>query len=172
MLRIPVSSVNCHGTMTLVIKNPVPLSLIWCTCVVPLFLRCCVIRHMVLIALKHGKVLRLPLRSNCLYNRLSQLRFDRFSRGLYNIVDPSVCDVRTLCCSLVNNMLLSLAAFRAAFEGRMGWSLRMSSSFICSSGVMGCSGVTGTVSPRGISSISGSPSVEPFDETFTTLGSG
>ena len=57
-------------------SNPVPLSLIRCTRVVPLFLRCCVIRHMVLIALKHGKVLRLPLRSYRLYNRISQFRFD------------------------------------------------------------------------------------------------
>ena len=56
-------------------SNPVPLSLIWCTCVVPLFLECCVICHMVLIA-QCGKVLRLPLRSYCLYNRISQLRFD------------------------------------------------------------------------------------------------
>ena len=57
-------------------SNPVPLSLIWCTCVVPLFLGCCVIRHMVLIALKCGKVLRLPLRSYRLSNRISQFRFD------------------------------------------------------------------------------------------------
>ena len=56
-------------------SNPVPLSLIQCTCVVPLFLRCCVIRHMVLIA-QSGKVLRLPLRSYCLNNRISQFRFD------------------------------------------------------------------------------------------------
>ena len=57
-------------------SNPVPLSLIRCTCVVPLFLRCCVICHMVLIALKSGKVLRIPLRSYRLYNRISQFRFD------------------------------------------------------------------------------------------------
>ena len=57
-------------------SNPVPLSLIQCTHVVPLFLGCCVIRHMVLIALKCEKVLRLPLRSYRLYNRISQLRFD------------------------------------------------------------------------------------------------
>ena len=57
-------------------SNPVPLSLIRCTCVVPLFLRCCVIRHMVLIALKRGKVLQLPLRSYRLYNRISQFWFD------------------------------------------------------------------------------------------------
>ena len=56
-------------------SNPVPLSLIRCTCVVPLFLRCCVICHMVLIA-QCGKVLRLPLRSYRLYNRISQFRFD------------------------------------------------------------------------------------------------
>ena len=55
--------------------NPVPLSLIWCTCVVPLFLGCCVICHMVLIA-QCGMVLWLPLRSYCLYNWVSQLRFD------------------------------------------------------------------------------------------------
>ena len=56
-------------------SNPVPLSLIRCTCVVPLFLRCCVICHMVLIA-QCGKVLRLPLRSYRLYNWISQFRFD------------------------------------------------------------------------------------------------
>ena len=58
-------------------SNPVPLSLIRCTCIVPLFLRCCVICHMVLIALKREKVLRLPLRSYRLYNRISQFQFDR-----------------------------------------------------------------------------------------------
>ena len=57
-------------------SNPVPLSLIRCTHVVPLFLRCCVIRHMVLIAQKRGKVLWLPLRSYRLYNRISQFWFD------------------------------------------------------------------------------------------------
>ena len=56
-------------------SNSVPLSLIWCTCVVPLFLRCYVIHHMVLIA-QCGKVLRLPLRSYRLYNRISQFWFD------------------------------------------------------------------------------------------------
>ena len=60
-------------------SNPVPLSLIQCTCVVPLFLRCYVIRHMVLIALKREKVLRLPLRSYRLYNRISQFRFDSYT---------------------------------------------------------------------------------------------
>ena len=59
-------------------SNPVPLSLIRCTCVVPLFLRCCVTCHMVLIALRCGKVLWLPLRPYCLYNRLSQFWFDKF----------------------------------------------------------------------------------------------
>ena len=58
-------------------SNPVPLSLIRCTHVVPLFLGCCVIRHMVLIALKREKILRLPLRSYRLYNRISQFQFDR-----------------------------------------------------------------------------------------------
>ena len=58
--------------------NPVPSSLIRCTCIVPLFLRCCVICHMVLIA-QCGKVLRLPLRSYCLYNRISQFQFDNIS---------------------------------------------------------------------------------------------
>ena len=57
-------------------SNPVPLSLIRCTCVVPLFLRCCVIYHMVLIALRREKVLRLPLRSYRLSNRIPQFRFD------------------------------------------------------------------------------------------------
>ena len=57
-------------------SNPVPLSLIRCKCVVPLFLRCCVICHMVLIALKSEKVLWLPLRSYRLYSRISQFRFD------------------------------------------------------------------------------------------------
>ena len=56
-------------------SNPVPLSLIQCTCVVPLFLRCCVICHMVLIA-QCGKVLRLPLRSYRLSNWVSQFQFD------------------------------------------------------------------------------------------------
>ena len=55
-----------------------PLSLIRCTHVVPLFLRCCVICHMVLIALKCGKVLRLPLRSYRQYNRISQFQFDSY----------------------------------------------------------------------------------------------
>ena len=36
-------------------SNPVPLSLIRCTCVVPSFLGCCIIRHMVLIALSVGR---------------------------------------------------------------------------------------------------------------------
>ena len=57
-------------------SNPVPLSLIWCTRVVPLFLGCYVIHHMVLIALKTWRVLRLPLRSCRLSNRISQFRFD------------------------------------------------------------------------------------------------
>ena len=61
---------------------------------------------------------------------------------------------------------------RSAFKGKAGWSLRMSSSSICSSGVVGCSGVLGTVSPRGISSISRSPDVESPKDTSTTLGSG
>ena len=56
-------------------SNPVPLSLIRFTCVVPLFLRCCVICHMVLIA-QCGKVLRLPLRSYRLCNQISQFQFD------------------------------------------------------------------------------------------------
>ena len=56
-------------------SNPVPLSLFWCTRVVPLFLRCYIICHMVLIA-QCGKVLRLPLRSYRLDNRISQFRFD------------------------------------------------------------------------------------------------
>ena len=56
--------------------NPVPLSLIQCTCVVPLFLWCCVICHMVLIA-QCGKVLWLPLRSYHLCNRISQFWFDK-----------------------------------------------------------------------------------------------
>ena len=56
-------------------SNPVPLSLIQCTCIVPLFLRCCVISYLVLIA-QCGKVLRLPLRSYHLYNWISQFRFD------------------------------------------------------------------------------------------------
>ena len=55
--------------------NPVPLSLIRCTCVVLLFLRCYVICHAVLIA-QCGKVLRLPLRSYHLHNGISQFRFD------------------------------------------------------------------------------------------------
>ena len=59
-------------------SNPLPLSLIWCIYVIPLFLGCCAIRHMVLIALKCGKVLRLPLRSYRQYNQLSQFRFDRY----------------------------------------------------------------------------------------------
>ena len=57
-------------------SNPVPSSLIWCTCIVPLFLRCCIICHMVLIA-QCGKVLWLPLRSYRLDNWISQIRFDR-----------------------------------------------------------------------------------------------
>ena len=59
-------------------SNPVPLSLIQCTCVVPLFLRCCVIYHMVLIA-QCGKVLWLPLRSYHLDNWISQFRFDNLA---------------------------------------------------------------------------------------------
>ena len=55
--------------------NPVPLSLIWWTQVVPSFLRCYVICHAELIA-QCGKVLQLPLRSYRLYNRISQFRFD------------------------------------------------------------------------------------------------
>ena len=58
-------------------SNPVPFSLIQCTCAVPLFLGCCVICHMVQIA-QCGKVLWLPLRSYRQYNRLSQFRFDSF----------------------------------------------------------------------------------------------
>ena len=88
-------------------SNPVPLSLIRCTCVVPLFLRCCVIRHMVLIALKHEKVLRLPLRSYRLYNRLSQFRFDI---GLSSRLEKIMMDIfqyRT-CCSRLTKLLTSL----------------------------------------------------------------
>ena len=96
----------------------------------------------------------------------------RCSRGLYNIVDPSDCDVRTLCCSLVNNMPLSPAAFSSAFEGSVGWIHRMSSSSIFSNGVVGRSGVLGTVSPCDISSISWSPLLEPFDDTSTISVSG
>ena len=75
VLWIPVLSVSCQEAMTLVIK---PCALIpdlvhMRHTLVP---RCCVIRHMVLIALKREKVLRLPLRSYHLYNRISQLRFD------------------------------------------------------------------------------------------------
>ena len=65
-------------------SNPVPLSLIQCTCVVPLFLRCCVICHMVLIA-QCGKVLWLPLRSYRLYNRISHFRFDTGNKTQYSI---------------------------------------------------------------------------------------
>ena len=57
-------------------SNPVPLSLIQCTHVVHLFLRRYVVYHMVLIALECGKVLRLPLRSYRLYNRISHFQFD------------------------------------------------------------------------------------------------
>ena len=67
-------------------SNPVPLSLIRCTCIVPLFLRCCVICHMVLIALKREKVLWLPLRSYRLYNRLSQFRFDRSCDSHWDLI--------------------------------------------------------------------------------------
>ena len=67
--------------------------------VVPLFLGCCVIRHMVLIALKHEKVLRLPLRSYRLYNRLSQLRFDNF-------------DISKLCVSVWPISLMEGLAYR------------------------------------------------------------
>ena len=59
-------------------SNPEPLSIIRYTCVVPLFLRCYVIRHMVLIALECEKVLRLPPRSYCLYNWISHFRFDKW----------------------------------------------------------------------------------------------
>ena len=69
-------------------------------------------------------------------------------------------------------MPLSPAAISSAFEGKVGWSLHILSSSICSSGVMGRSGVLGTVLPCGISSISWPPLLEPFDETSTTLGSG
>ena len=96
----------------------------------------------------------------------------RCSRGLYRIVDPSDCDVRTLCCSSVNSMPLSLAAFSWAFKGSMGWIHRMSSSSICSNSVVGCPSVLGIVSPRDISSISWSPLLEPLDETSTTSSSG
>ena len=85
---------------------------------------------------------------------LSPSTCHQFSRVLYNIVDPSDCDLSSLRCSLVNKMPLSPAASRVVFEGRIGWSLRISSSSICSSGVVGCSSVTGTVSPHGMSSIS------------------
>ena len=68
-------------------SNSVPLSLIRCTLFVPLFLGCCVICHMVLIALKRRKVLRLPLRSYHLYNRISQFRFDNLDwRGLSHLL--------------------------------------------------------------------------------------
>ena len=87
-------------------------------------------------------------------------------------VVPSDCDVRILCCSSVNSMPLLPAAIRSAFEGKAGWSLHMSSSSICLSGVVGRSGVLGTVFPRGISSISRSPDVESPEDTSTTSGSG
>ena len=69
-------------------------------------------------------------------------------------------------------MPLSLAASRSAFEGKAGWSLHISSSSICSSGVVGLSRVLGTVSPCGISSISRSPLVQSPEDTSTTSGSG
>ena len=62
-------------------SNPVPLSLIRVTRVVPLFLRCCIIRHMVLIA-QCRKVLQLPLRSYHLYNWISQFWFDNHMKDL------------------------------------------------------------------------------------------
>ena len=87
-------------------------------------------------------------------------------------MDPSDCDVSIRAAHRLMVIPLSPAAFRSVFEGSVGWSRRMSSSSICSSGVVGCSSVTGTVSPRGISSTSWSPVLEPFDETSTTSGSG
>ena len=95
-----------------------------------------------------------------------------FSGTLYKNVVPSNCDVRILCCSAANSMPLSLAAIRSVFEGKAGWSLHISSSSICSSGVVGCLGVLGTVSPCGISSISQSPLLESPEDTSTTSGSG
>ena len=76
VLRIPVLSVSCQGVVTLVIKPCalIPDSVHMCCTLVP---GCYVIHHMVLIALECGKVLRLPLRSYRLYNRISQFRFDR-----------------------------------------------------------------------------------------------
>ena len=95
-----------------------------------------------------------------------------FSGTLYKNVVPSDCDMRILCCSSVNSMLLSPAAIRLAFEGKVGWSLHMSSSSICSSGVVGHSGVLGTVSLRGMFSISWSSVFELPEETITISGSG
>ena len=76
VLRIPVLSVSCQEAVALVIK---PCALIpdsvhmYRTLVPEMPLSSC---HMVLIALKRGKVLRLPLRSYRLSNRISRFRFD------------------------------------------------------------------------------------------------
>ena len=76
VLRIPVSSVSCQEAMTLVIKP--------CALIPDLVHMCCALVPEMLCHLSHctdcpkcGKVLRLPLRSYRLYNRISQFRFDK-----------------------------------------------------------------------------------------------
>ena len=74
VLWIPVLSVNCHEAMTHLIK---PYALI-----PNLVHMCCTLVPETLCRLSHGtdcpmwKVLQLPLRSYCLYNQISQFRFD------------------------------------------------------------------------------------------------
>ena len=75
VLRIPMLSISCHGAVTLVIK---PCALIPDS----VHMHCTLVPEM----LRHPshctdcpkseKVLRLPLRSYRLYNRISQFQFD------------------------------------------------------------------------------------------------
>ena len=76
VLQIPVLSVSCREAMTLVIKPCalIPDSVHMCCTLVPGML--CHPSHGTDCP-KCGKVLRLPLRSYRLYNRLSQFRFDK-----------------------------------------------------------------------------------------------
>ena len=74
-LQIPMLSVSCYEAMTLVIKP--------CALIPNLVHTCCTLVPGMLYypshgtdCPKHGKVLRLPLRSYCLYNQISQFRFD------------------------------------------------------------------------------------------------
>ena len=93
MLRIPVLSDSCQEAVTLVIKPCalIPDSVHMCCTLVPRMP--CHPSHGTDCPKKRGKVLRLPLRSYRLNNRISQFRFDtkykRYTLLQENLRSPS-----------------------------------------------------------------------------------